>query len=372
MLLALLLAATCAACVPVQSPSNPSATQAQKPNTPPDQAEDIPEDIIDTLLDQDDGDTIEFTDSAGREVELPKEIERVAPADALAQAVLYTLCPDKIAGWASEPTAPQKKYIDDKYAGLPVFGSFYDETLDFGAVMTAAPQAVFEIGEATATIKEDMDEIQESTGIPTIFIKMDLSNMAEAYATLGELTGETEQAKTIADYVRGTLDDAKAKAATIPDAERMKVYFGQDDGLTAIAGGLPADVVDRVGAVNVVKAKAGGDTVAVSMEQLALWQPDAAIFMPGQAYGSIESAGGWKDLNAVKNGRFYEVPDGPYNWLGGSPASCVLGHKVAGKFAISQSIRQRYDQGNAGVLQDFLPLRRDGCAGQRAACKIYV
>ena len=37
-----------------------------------------------------------FTDSAGREVELPRNIERIAPSGPLAQIVLFTLCPDKL------------------------------------------------------------------------------------------------------------------------------------------------------------------------------------------------------------------------------------------------------------------------------------
>ncbi|MDR0551584.1 MAG: ABC transporter substrate-binding protein, partial [Spirochaetaceae bacterium] len=42
-----------------------------------------------------------WTDSAGRVVEVPAKIERIAPSGPLAQIILYSLCPDKVIGWAS-------------------------------------------------------------------------------------------------------------------------------------------------------------------------------------------------------------------------------------------------------------------------------
>ena len=43
-----------------------------------------------------------FTDSVGREVELPAQIDKVAVSGPLAQIVLFALCPDKLVGIANE------------------------------------------------------------------------------------------------------------------------------------------------------------------------------------------------------------------------------------------------------------------------------
>ena len=43
-----------------------------------------------------------FTDSLGRTAELPDEIERIVPSGNLAQMVLYSLSPERIAGWSSK------------------------------------------------------------------------------------------------------------------------------------------------------------------------------------------------------------------------------------------------------------------------------
>ena len=64
------------------------------------------------------------TDSAGREVEIPSEITKIAPSGPLAQIVLYTVSPDKLAGLAADFSDEAKQYIDEKYWGLPKFGQF--------------------------------------------------------------------------------------------------------------------------------------------------------------------------------------------------------------------------------------------------------
>ena len=42
-----------------------------------------------------------FVDSAGREVEIPVQIDKVVPSGSFAQMILYTLCPEKLLGLAN-------------------------------------------------------------------------------------------------------------------------------------------------------------------------------------------------------------------------------------------------------------------------------
>ncbi len=279
--------------------------------------------------------TIKFTDSAGREVEIPANLERIAPSGPLAQVVLYTLCPDKLVGLASDLSDLQFEYIDLKYKSLPVFGNFYADTLNLEAVMAAKPQVVIDIGEAKPTVKEDMQGVQDKIGIPSLFVHMELDKMAEAYRTLGKIVGEEEQAEKLAAYVEKTLAEAKENSASIPDADRVKVYYGQGDaGLTAVVKGtVHSDVIDTVGALNVadVEQSVRGGASDISMEQLMLWQPDAIMFAPGSIYSDVETRPEWKEINAVKNKKCYEIPDGPYNWVGRPPSvNRVIGIKWLG------------------------------------------
>lgn len=281
--------------------------------------------------DKKEGATYKFTDSAGREVDLPKNIERIAPSGPLAQVVLYTLCPDKLVGLAGNFSDDQFKYIDKKYEKLPVFGNLYGDTLNLEAIMSADPQVIIDVGEPKKSVKEDMNGIQEKTGIPTIFVHMEMDSMVSAYNTLGEVTGEKKQAQKLMDYIEKTQTDTAEKVKTIPDDKRVKVYYGQDEGLTAIVKGtVHSDVIDAVGAINVadVEKSVRGGASQISMEQLLLWNPDVILFGPGSIYDKVSTLPEWQGLNAIKNGKYYEVPQGPYNWMGRPPSvNRVLGIK---------------------------------------------
>ena len=272
-----------------------------------------------------------FTDSSGREVELPSDIERIAPSGPLAQIVLFTLCPDKLVGFANDISDVQFEYIEKKYAELPVFGNFYADTLNLESVMVAGPQVIIDIGEIKPNIEDDMSGIQEKTGIPTIFVHMEMDSMISAYETLGEVTGETEQAQKIIDYIEETLTQTELKVADIAEDERVHVYYGQDDGLTALVSGtVHSDVIETVGGFNVaeVEESVRGGASIISMEQLMLWNPEVILFSPGSIYDSVEERTEWEEISAVKTGQFYEIPDGPYNWMGRPPSvNRVLGIK---------------------------------------------
>jgi len=274
--------------------------------------------------------TYEFTDSCGRKVELPKDIRRVAPSGPLAQIVLYTLCPDKLAGFGIDFSDKQFEYIDRKYASLPVLGNFYGDTLNLESLMVADPQIVIDVGEPMKKIREDMDGIQKKTGIPTIFVKMDMDSMVSAYKTLGEVVGETGQARKIIDYIEKTFSETRQKLELVPVSGRVKLYYGQyDNGLTAVVKGtVHADVIDIAGGINVseVEESIRGGASEISMEQLMLWNPDVVLFAPDSIYGSVESRAEWKEISAIKNRKYYEVPNGPYNWMGRPPSvNRVLG-----------------------------------------------
>ena len=56
------------------------------------------------------------------------------------------------------------------------------------------------------------------------------------------------------------------------------------------------------------------------MEQILLWNPDVIIFAPNSVYGSVEGDPSWEQITAIQNGAYYEVPYGPYNWMGFPPS----------------------------------------------------
>jgi len=279
-----------------------------------------------------------FTDSAGRTVRLPARLERIAPSGTLAQIVLYSLVPDRLIGWSSTPAEQVKKYLPKRFWSLPTFGQFYGKnvSLNLEALIAARPDIIIDIGEAKKTIRKDMDGIQDQTGIPVVFIEATLETFPKAYSMLGELTGETDAAGRLSRYCAAALEEARTNVATIPEKEWVRVYYGE--GVTGLqtnpAGSIHADVLEWAGAENVARIPiaSGSGGAQITMEQLLVWNPDLIILGPAGAYGAVRTDPLWKDLAAVKAGRVYEIPEGPYNWMGRPPAT----NRLIGIFWLGQ------------------------------------
>lgn len=297
------------------------------------------------------GETRKFTDSAGREVELPKDIKRIAPSGSLAQIVLYSISPDKIIGWSKAPGDNVKKYMDKKYWDLPEFGQFYGKAagLNRETLIKEKPDVIIDIGDKKKTVKEDMDNIQKDVNIPTIFIEGTLDKMEEAYKTLGDLLGEEEAGKKLAEYTKKTLDEANTKVSSIKDGKKVKIYYaGGPAGLNTNAkGSIHEDTIVKAGGDNVAVLKKDsekkdaekkdtdkkdGDKKSsekktgtngsdeISMEQLIQWNPDVIIFSPDGMYDKVATDKAWKNLKAIKEGKYYQIPNEPYNWIGMPPS----------------------------------------------------
>ena len=172
-----------------------------------------------------------FVDSAGREVEIPVRIGKIAPSGPYAQIILYTLCPDKLIGLSDPFTKIQKRYIEEKYINLPIFGKLYGSmgTFNLEAILKAAPDIIIDMGEKKTGIGADLDTIQSQTGIPVIFIEATLETMADAYNTLGEMLGLTELSSEMSGYIRDVLAFAEDVRDGIPEAERPRVLYSQGE-----------------------------------------------------------------------------------------------------------------------------------------------
>ena len=56
------------------------------------------------------------------------------------------------------------------------------------------------------------------------------------------------------------------------------------------------------------------------MEQILAWDPDVILFAPDSIYDAVGDDPTWQSLTAIREGRYYEVPLGPYNWMGFPPS----------------------------------------------------
>ena len=134
--------------------------------------------------------TVVFTDDCGRDVELPSDISRIVATGPLSQIILYTIAPDMLVGLANKWSSSAEGIVPEEYLQLPYFGQLYNTAnLNVEELALADPQVIIDIGRVMSTGAEDMDTLQQQTGIPTIFLTADNDSLPQTYRTLGKLLG---------------------------------------------------------------------------------------------------------------------------------------------------------------------------------------
>lgn len=264
--------------------------------------------------------TYTFTDSAGRTVELPKQIDRIAPSGGLAQMALFAIAPDKLVGVSGQWKDTALPYVGDQYRDLPILGQFYGmKNFNKEEVLAAAPQVIIDVGERKASIAEDMDRMQEALGIPVIFIEARLDNTDEAYRTLGKILGREAEGNALADYCHSAYARSAELSARIREKPSL-LYVGGAPGNMAVAkGSFHAQVIDLIADnAAVTNAPSEGSMTQVSMEQILTWNPEV-LLLAAEAAPDF-SALPWRALRAVETGRVLRVPAEPYDWMGRPPS----------------------------------------------------
>ncbi|WIV11792.1 ABC transporter substrate-binding protein [Proteiniborus sp. MB09-C3] len=274
---------------------------------------------------EDENKTLIFTDSAGREVEVPADITRIAASGSLAQIVIFALAPDMLVGLSGEWGSVAEQYIDKEYYNLPVLGQFYGKgDLNLEEVAKADPQVIIDIGESKSSIAEDMDGIAEQVGIPTVHIEATTESMGKAYRMLGDLLGREKEAEVLAQYCEEIYNNTQEVMKKVGEAGKVNlIYSVGEDGLSVLAkDSFHAEIIDQVSnnvaVVDDISSKGSGNPV--DMEQIILWDPEVIIFAPGSYYSGVAEDKAWQELKAIKNNKYFEVPMGPYNWMGTPPS----------------------------------------------------
>ncbi len=213
--------------------------------------------------------------------------------------------------------------FDQKYLDRPLLGQLYGGKgeLNLETLLAAAPDVVIDVGEPKDSMAEDLDALQEQTGIPFVHIDAYLASMDDTYAMLGDLLAMPNEAQGLADYCRYAYDKVKAIADSVEKVNLL--YITGEEGLNVIArGSYHAEVIDmlcnNLAVVDEPSSKGTGNEV--DMEQILNWNPDAVIFAPGSIYSTVADNENWQTIPAIRDGRYYEVPMGPYNWMGFPPS----------------------------------------------------
>lgn len=264
-----------------------------------------------------------FTDSLGREISVPKNPEKIAVTGPFAQIIVFALAPDKLVGTSIKWDEKAKGYIDEKYLSLPCIGQLQGGKgdLNLETLMMSGAEIIIDVGDQGDYIKEELDGIQNQTNIPCIHINYEAKSAGQTYRLLGELLNMQSEAEELAEYCEKVYNRTKEISKKV-DKEKL-LYIVGEEGLNVIAkDSYHSEIIDllsdNVAKVDNPTSKGTGNEV--DMEQILNWNPDVVLISPNTIYDEIANDKIWSQVNAVKNGRYYEVPEGPYNWMGFPPS----------------------------------------------------
>ena len=265
-----------------------------------------------------------FTDDIGRTVEIPGDISRIAASGPMSQIVLFAIAPEMLVGTADDWTEEARGIIPDEYFEMPQVGQIYGGKAQVNREELALldPQLVIDVGEGKSGIAEDLDGLQEQTGVTFVHIEATLETMPDAYRRIGELLGKTEDAEKIAVYLENIWTRTENIMEQVGNDRVRAVYCLGLEGLSVLAktsyhAELVDMLTDNAAVVDDVSSKGTGNPI--DMEQLLLWDPEYIIFAPDGTSASASEAE-WQELTAIKNGNYFTVPNVPYNWMGSPPS----------------------------------------------------
>ena len=270
--------------------------------------------------------TVIYTDSLGRQVEVPANITRIVPSAPLGQMYLYALCPELFVGTADEWNEAFRTFMAESYPDLPVVGQLYGGKgeLNLETLAMTNPQVVIDVGEAKKGTAEELDALQEQLNIPCVHISANMATAGEAFRELGRFLGLEERAEVLAQYCENAYAEIAGLMETVGEENKVSmIYCPGADGLNVIgAGSYHAEVIDMIGNnVAVLEnptSKGTGD--AVDSEQIMLWDPEVIFFSPEVNLDEVAADPAWGELEAIKSGNYYKAPKSPYNWMGFPPS----------------------------------------------------
>lgn len=259
-----------------------------------------------------------FTDSAGREVEIPKTVESIICVDVGAlRYTVYMGAQDLVVGVedyeAEESIYRLYNYVNfETFQNLPIIGNNGEQYIE--EIIRVSPEVIVMAGKDGSRA----DALQNKTGIPVVLVPgsdttLD-DNAYETFRLMGELYGREDRAEEITAYCKALEADLAARTADI--TEHPSVYVGcvAYKGYHGIEGTEAGyGPLAMIGANNLADETKVSGAFDCEKEQLLVWDPDI-IFLDYTGLSIFEeqyaeNPAFFDSLSAVQNGRVYaQIP----------------------------------------------------------------
>ena len=270
-------------------------------------------------VEEEDVETIQVTDMAGREVEAPENVESiVAVGSGCMRLIAYMEATDLLVGVEEyeqgDPMGRPYALADPQLSELPSIGPIHGGDMEL--ITAQEPDVIFR-----ASTAEEADEYQERTGIPTIDLSIgDLGeNRDELYGSLrliGEVLNREDRAEEIIDHIDSTIEDLQKRTKDIPSEDKPDVYVGgvlhrgAHDLRSTYSDYAPFEFVNAKN----VAGGLGTDHAMVDEEAILEWDPEIVfVDMGSYTRDMIDlNNSNYDEVKAFQEGNLYGIL--PYNW----------------------------------------------------------
>ncbi len=189
-------------------------------------------------------------------------------------------------------------------------------------ILSLKPDIVF-----AKDYQENLLKPLEEAGVPVVYLSLEKPEVfLKDIELLGKILGEEETASKIIEYYRGKisyLEDHAEKITSKPRA--LVVYYSTKGGITYKAPGkdwLQNYLVKLTGAYSLSDEITGSGWKTLNVEQLIEWNPDIIFVVTYRltSPSSIDAALSilndtrLSNVNAVKYGRVYPIPNDGLSW----------------------------------------------------------
>ncbi|GLI52464.1 iron ABC transporter substrate-binding protein [Thermodesulfovibrio yellowstonii] len=268
-------------------------------------------------------DMIKITDMAGREVLIPKKIERIVALSGSVRYVIYLQAFDKLVGiegvekqrvMRGNPSTGKAYWlaIKDKVEKIPSIGEGGPGKLpDFEKLISVRPDIVitFEVDNAQL--------IQSKTGIPVIVLKyagtegFRIEDIKHTFSFLGRVLGREKRAEELNRFISQCVEDLSRRTSK---SKRVSVYVGAisargSHGITSTEADYPP--LKWLNVRNVADETGKRGHIFIDKEMILRWNPDYVFIDTGglslvnEDY--IKNREFYKKLKAVAQGKVYTL-----------------------------------------------------------------
>lgn len=300
-------------------------------------------------------------DSAGRQVDLPSHVERVAGTAPPPTLLVYIVAPQLLASVdtpvESSFFASGTKFLLPEFKKLPAVGGWHGAArgANMESLLALDPQVV--IAWRNSFVMEPVLRAFEKVHVPVVFVEEDrVAAIPGAIRLVGKALDQEARGNALADDAERRISQVRKRVDQIPEEKRPTVYYavGPDGLMTQFGDSFHYDPILVAGGKSVFPGdqKTMGGLERVSLEEILVRNPEVIVTPDAEFFASVGKDSRWGDVRAVRDKRVYLVPRDPLNFIDRPPSFMrILG--------VQWLVDVLYPGGDSDLVQETMSFYRD-------------